>query len=71
MIRHRALVERAKAHLIEGKRPMARKDVERVLAEDFSYEGLRDLLAQLEDSPAVRLTTCSQSQYEADGYLVG
>jgi tetratricopeptide (TPR) repeat protein len=49
VIRHRALVERAKSHLAEGKRALARKDVERVLAEDSSYEGLQALLVELQD----------------------
>jgi hypothetical protein len=49
VIRHRALVERAKSHLAESKRSLARKDIERVLAEDSSYEGLSELLAELQD----------------------
>lgn len=34
-------------YLKDGKRSMARKDLERVLAEDATYPGLRDLLATL------------------------
>jgi tetratricopeptide (TPR) repeat protein len=47
VVRHRALLERAKSYLSEGKRGLARKDLERILAEDSDYEGLRDLLDQL------------------------
>jgi hypothetical protein len=31
----------------EGKRAMARKDLERILAEDSDYAGLAEALAQL------------------------
>jgi tetratricopeptide (TPR) repeat protein len=48
VVRHRALLERAKVYMAEGKRPQARKDVERILAEDSDYEGLQDLLAELD-----------------------
>lgn len=47
MIRHRALLERARTYLAENKRAMARKDLERIMAEDSNYEGLRELLAQV------------------------
>lgn len=46
-IRHRALIERAGTYLAQRKVAMARKDLERVLAEDASFPGLRDALAQL------------------------
>ena len=46
-IRHLALAERAQNYLAQGKKGMARKDLERILAEDSSYEGLRDQLAEL------------------------
>ena len=46
-IRHRALLERARSYTSEGKGAMARKDLERVLAEDSSYPGVRDALAAL------------------------
>jgi predicted Zn-dependent protease len=45
VIRHRALVERARSHLDEGNPTMARKDLERVLGEDSSFPGLQELLA--------------------------
>ena len=46
-IRHFALVERAKTYLAEKKPSMARKDLERVLAEDANYRGVQQLLASL------------------------
>lgn len=46
-IRHRALVERARSYLAEGKNSMAGKDFERVLAEDSSYPGVREALGSL------------------------
>ena len=46
-IRHLALAERAQNYLAQGKKSMARKDLERVLAEDSSYEGVREQLAAL------------------------
>jgi tetratricopeptide (TPR) repeat protein len=46
-IRHRALAERAQNYLAQGKKAMARKDLERILAEDSAYEGVREQLAAL------------------------
>lgn len=46
-IRHFAMVERAKTYLAEGKRAMARKDLERVLMENANYRGVRDILADI------------------------
>jgi tetratricopeptide (TPR) repeat protein len=46
-IRHRALAERAQNYLAQGKKSQARKDLERILAEDSSYEGVREQLAAL------------------------
>jgi tetratricopeptide (TPR) repeat protein len=46
-IRHMALAERAQNYLAQGKKAMARKDLERILAEDSSYEGVREQLAEL------------------------
>lgn len=46
-IRHRALLERAASYTAEGKAAMARKDLERVLAEDANYPGVREALADL------------------------
>jgi tetratricopeptide (TPR) repeat protein len=46
-IRHLALSERARNYLAQGKKAMARKDLERILAEDSSYEGVRERLAEL------------------------
>lgn len=50
VIRHRALLERARTYEAEGKRGMARKDLERIMAEDSTYDGLADALASLEVS---------------------
>jgi tetratricopeptide (TPR) repeat protein len=46
-IRHLALHERAQNYLAQGKRSMARKDLERILAEDSDYDGVREQLAGL------------------------
>jgi tetratricopeptide (TPR) repeat protein len=46
-IRHRALIERSATYLAAGKRAMARKDLERVQAEDANYPGLTDALTSL------------------------
>ena len=46
-IRHHALAERAQNYLAQGKKAMARKDYERILAEDSSYEGVREQLEAL------------------------
>jgi tetratricopeptide (TPR) repeat protein len=48
-IRHMALAERAQNYLAQGKKSMARKDLERILGEDSSYEGVREQLAELAD----------------------
>jgi tetratricopeptide (TPR) repeat protein len=47
-IRHLALAERAQNYLSQGKKGMARKDLERILAEDSGYEGVKEQLAELE-----------------------
>ncbi len=46
-IRHLALSERATNYLRQGKKAQARKDLERILAEDSSYEGVRERLSEL------------------------
>jgi tetratricopeptide (TPR) repeat protein len=46
-IRHHALAERAQNYLAQGKKAQARKDLERILAEDSGYEGVREQLAEL------------------------
>jgi hypothetical protein len=46
-IRHLALAERAQNYLGQGKEGMARKDLERILAEDSTYEGVREQLSEL------------------------
>ena len=46
-IRHLALAERAQNFLAQGKKSQARKDLERILAEDSGYEGVREQLAAL------------------------
>lgn len=46
-IRHLALAERAQNYLAQNKKAQARKDLERILAEDSDYEGVRDQLAEL------------------------
>lgn len=49
-IRHLALSERARSYEALGRRAMARKDLERILAEDFDYEGLRERIDGLAES---------------------
>ncbi|PPG66123.1 DUF4236 domain-containing protein [Rathayibacter rathayi] len=44
-LRHLALIERGKTYLASGKKAMARKDFERVLADDSRFEGLAELVA--------------------------
>jgi Protein of unknown function (DUF4236) len=44
-LRHLGLVERGQCYLAEGKRTMARKDFQKVLAENANYPGLADHLA--------------------------
>jgi hypothetical protein len=46
-IRHLALSERARTHEARGKNAMARKDLERIMAEDSTYEGLSERIAAL------------------------
>jgi lipoprotein NlpI len=43
-LRHLALVERGQCYFAEGKRAMARKDFQKVLAENANYPGLADQL---------------------------
>lgn len=47
-VRHLALAERAQNFLAQGKKAQARKDLERILAEDSSYEGVREQLERIE-----------------------
>lgn len=51
-IRHQALIERALTYVDEGKPAQARKDVERVMAEDRSHPDLAPLLALVEPTEA-------------------
>lgn len=44
-LRNLALIERGKTYLAAGKRSMARKDFERVMADDSRFVGLNDLIA--------------------------
>ena len=48
-IRHEALSERAENYLAQGKRALARKDMERIYAEDSTYPGLEEALAAVRD----------------------
>ena len=49
-IRHLALLARASTYLAEGKKPLAKKDLERVLAEDANFPGLDQAITQLDAS---------------------
>lgn len=68
-IRHFALIERAKTQAFDGKRAMARKDLERVLAEDASFPGVRELLAEL-DELAQDVADYDAAKVEDDGQRV-
>lgn len=46
-VRHLGLSERSYTYLAENKKAMARKDLERILAEDASYPGVRERLDAL------------------------
>lgn len=46
-ILHLALLERSHAYLGEGKKAMARKDLERILAEDSNFPNIRESIAQV------------------------
>ncbi|WP_233153331.1 lipopolysaccharide assembly protein LapB [Kineosporia sp. R_H_3] len=48
-VRHRALIERAQVHLDKGRNGLARRDLERILAEDSAYPGLSQALAQIRE----------------------
>jgi hypothetical protein len=48
-VRHLALSERAANYAAQGKKAMARKDLERILAEDSTYPGVTEALAALSD----------------------
>lgn len=48
-IRHLALSERAANYAAQGRKGMARKDLERILAEDSTFEGVKESLAALTD----------------------
>jgi Tfp pilus assembly protein PilF len=41
------LAERAQNYIAQGKKARARKDLERILADDSDYPGLREQLADL------------------------
>jgi tetratricopeptide (TPR) repeat protein len=52
VIRHLALSERARTYEAMGRKAMARKDLERILAEDSTYEGLHGRISSLADTAA-------------------
>jgi tetratricopeptide (TPR) repeat protein len=47
-VRHRALLERAQVNLAQNRKAAARKDIEKVLAEDPHYPGLNTALTELD-----------------------
>lgn len=51
-LRLAAYLERAQVYLAQGKKGMARKDLERVIAADAGVPGVRDLLDSLTPEPA-------------------
>ena len=46
-VRHRARLERARLHVTQGQPAKAQQDLERILAEDSQYPGVRELLATI------------------------
>jgi tetratricopeptide (TPR) repeat protein len=46
-IRHLAYSERARVYAVQGKKAMARKDLERIIAADSAYPGVRERLDEL------------------------
>jgi Tfp pilus assembly protein PilF len=46
-VRHRGRLERARVYFPQGQPAKARQDLERILAEDSQYPGVRDLLATI------------------------
>ncbi|QSE72354.1 DUF4236 domain-containing protein [Rhodococcus sp. PSBB049] len=50
-VRHRALLERAYVDLAQNRKAAARKGIEKVLAEDPTYPGLTEALAELPPMP--------------------
>jgi tetratricopeptide (TPR) repeat protein len=46
-IRHKALFERAQTYIADGRKAPARKDLERILADDSDFPGVTDLLTSL------------------------
>ena len=46
-IRHLALLERSRSYQAENKNAQARKDLERILAEDSNFPGIREALNEL------------------------
>lgn len=47
-IRHRALIERSSTNLADGKVAAARKDLEKILADNANYPGLREALHEIQ-----------------------
>jgi len=47
-IRRRGYLERANTYLAQGRRAQARKDLERIFAEDAKYPGLREVMTALD-----------------------
>lgn len=47
-IKNRAYFERANTCLAQGRRAQARKDLERILADDADYPGIRERLSELD-----------------------
>ncbi|MBS1847833.1 MAG: DUF4236 domain-containing protein [Actinobacteria bacterium] len=48
VVLHRARLERARCYEAQGNTSMARKDLERIMAEDSTYDGLSEALAALD-----------------------
>jgi len=48
-LRNRALLERADSYLDQGKKALARKDLEKILAANPQYDGLKEALAKVAD----------------------
>ncbi len=62
-IRHFGLSERARNYLAQGKKAQARKDLERVLAEDSDYEVVRERLEELPNGTRAMLAALTRFRY--------
>ena len=56
-LRHLALLERSRNYAEQGKKSLARKDLERILAEDSTFDGVLEQLAELGGSAGTEFSS--------------